>query len=112
MNKCYILKESHEIEKLLKYKYSVGNKYFVIYYNKNETIKVAFSASKKIGNAVTRNYNKRTMREIVRKNMKYLEKRKALVVIKQAGALLDYQEKENQLIKLLKKIKVETNEII
>lgn len=112
MNKNYILKESHDIQKLLKYKKSVGNKFFVIYYVKDNETKVAFSASKRIGNAVIRNYNKRVMREIVRKNIKCLEKCKALIVIKQEGSKLDFHEKEVQLTKLLRKIKVEIHETI
>ena len=54
MNKQYRLKKSFEIEKLFKKKISVGNAYFIMYYNQSSitNTRVAISVSKKIGNAV------------------------------------------------------------
>ena len=68
MNKQYRLKKSHEIENLFKNKKSVGNIYYAMYFKKSSTNKtrVAISVSKKLGNAVTRNKEKRIIREIIR----------------------------------------------
>ena len=107
MNKSYVLKKSYDIEKLLQNKMSVGSKYYVIYYknNVNNEVHIAISASKKIGNAVKRNYQKRMIREILRKKIKKIENLDILFVIKTNSLNLTFQEKEQQINYLLKKIK-------
>lgn len=108
MNKSNILKKSYEIETLLKNKESVGSKYFVIYYKKKENndVRIAISASKKLGDAVVRNYQKRVIREILRKNLKKFEGLDLLFVIKANSLVLDYNEKENQIKYLIKKMNI------
>lgn len=107
MNKQYILKKSYEIERLIKLKQSVGNKYYVIYYSSDEKTSVAFSINRKIGKAHIRNYNKRVTREIIRKNFCLIEGYKMLIVIKEKSTELNYIEKEEKLISLLKQIRKE-----
>ena len=74
MNKKYILKKNYEIEKLVQRKNSVGNKYYAAYFikTKEQNPSIAFSISKKIGNAVVRNYEKRVVKEIIRKEINKL----------------------------------------
>lgn len=106
MNKQYRLKESFEIEKLVKKKISVGSAYFVIYYNQssdNKT-KVAISVSKKIGNAVTRNKEKRIIREIIRDELDAINNYEILIVEKIKAKSLNFEEKKNEIKRLIKKI--------
>ena len=106
MNKSNILKKSYEIERLLKNKKSVGSKYYVIYYNENKSdeVHIAISASKKLGDAVDRNYEKRVIRELFRKQIDKLKGLDMIFVIKKNSLDLSFEEKEKQIKYLLKKI--------
>lgn len=106
MNKQYILKKNHDIDSLVKEKQSVGNTYFAIYYRKSESLQIVVSVSKKLGKAVVRNYQKRVIKEILRKNMELIPSVDMLVVVKLNSLNLTYQEKENEIIKLIKRFKV------
>lgn len=107
MNKQYRLKKTFEIEKLIKKRKSFGNSYFVIYYNCSSigTTRVALSVSKKIGNAVTRNKQKRILREIVRKNIKDIDNLDILIVQKIKALDLSMNQKEYELLKIFNQIK-------
>ena len=109
MKKVLRLKSNEEIAKLVKLRNTVGNKYFIIYVKDSDTTKVAISVSKKIGNAVVRNYQKRVVREIVSKRFKYLKNKTILIVIKNACLEIDFNQKEKMLDNLLMKVKKWTN---
>lgn len=106
MNRKYSLKKNHDIEKLIKRKQSVGNKYYAIYFNfqKEEMPKIALSISKKLGKAVERNYQKRVTREIVRSNLTEFANIMCLIVIKSTTLDLSFLEKKEQLEYLIKKM--------
>lgn len=109
MNKQFILKKTYDIEKLVKAKKSVGNKYYAIYYKKAPSFKIVVSASKKIGKAYCRNYQRRVTKEIIRTNMNSLVNLKelnVLIVVKKNSLELNYIEKEKEIIRLIKSIKV------
>ena len=110
MNKKYSLKKSHDIEKLIKKKQSVGSKYYVIYYSFSDETQIAISISKKIGKAVIRNYNKRVIREIIRNNIVSFEGLTCLIVIKEKSTELNYTEKSVEILRLLNKIREGNNE--
>ena len=107
INKEYSIKKNQEIEKILKEKNSVGNKYFVIYrsLNKETThFRFALSIGKKYGIAVKRNLMKRRVREIIRNNINLLKNNMDYIfVIKPASNELDFFEIEKNIIYLLKK---------
>lgn len=106
MNKKYILTKSYDIEELLKKRNSVGSKYYVIYYIKTSSneFEIAISASKKLGNAVIRNYNKRVTREIIREKIDLIKGFRMLLVIKPSSLLLSYEEKKKQVDYIIKKL--------
>lgn len=106
MNRKYSLKKSYEIEKLIKKKQSVGNRYYAIYfeYYNEETPKLAFSITKRFKTAVKRNYEKRVTKEIFRKLLPRLKNLKMLVVVKDQVDKLTFQEKEKQINYLIEKI--------
>lgn len=109
MNRKYSLKKNYEIEKLVKSKISVGNKFFAIYYRKQvNSTEIAISVSKRNGNAVERNYQKRVVKEIVRENLQNLQGYRLLIVVKQLSKTLKFVEKKENLEKLFKKIRKET----
>ncbi len=110
MNKSYIIRKNEDIEKVIRNHKTVGNKYFVIYYLKSNSFKVAFSVSKKLGCAVLRNRQKRILREIVRNHMNEINNYMLLIVVKRPSIDLEYSEKENQINILFKKIKKENEQ--
>ena len=104
--KEFHIKKTLEIEKIIKNKNSVGNKYFVIYTMENdETIHYRFclSIGKKYGIAVLRNKMKRRLREIINKNSNLLKKLDYVFVIKPLSIELSFDEIEKNIIYLLKK---------
>ena len=107
MNRKYSLKRNHDIEKLVKLRQSFGNKSYTLYYAYQDDAdpKIAISVSKKFGNAVARNYEKRVVREIVREYLPELEHLRCLIVIKKDCENKSYIYRKEQLIYLLKKIR-------
>ena len=106
MNKQYRLKKSFEIEKLVKKRISVGSSYFVIYYNisSDKRTRVAFSVSKKLGNAVERNHEKRVLREIIREVIDTIKELDILIVEKSKALDMSYEEKRIEIKRLIRKI--------
>lgn len=112
MNRKYSLKKSYDIEKLIRVKRSVGNKYYAIYYQitNDEQPKIAFSITKRLKTAVRRNYEKKVLKEIFRKNLEKFNNLKMLVVVKEAASYLTFSEKEVQVMYLINKILRSKNE--
>lgn len=105
MKKEYRIKKSEDILELMKKKNTVGNVYFVIYYQKNhdqEHFKFAISVPKKYGNAVQRNKMKIRVREII-KDESILPNVDFFVVAKVKSQNLNFDEIKLNIKKLLKK---------
>ena len=68
MKSADIIRNQKDFDKLRKYGKSVGSKYVVLVYRRNnlDYTRRAFLASKKVGNAVTRNRARRLMKEAFR----------------------------------------------
>ena len=113
MKKIYRIKKNTEIEKLVKYKISYGNKYFAIFKNNtiNETNNFRFcvSVSKKYGNAVHRNKMKRRVRSIIRNNKDKFLPYDFLIVCKPTSSTFDFKEINSNLLYLLKKLNLLKN---
>ena len=106
INKEYSIKKSQEIDRIIKNKNSVGNKYFAIYkMDNNETSHFRFSLSigKKYGIAVERNLMKRRIREIIKNNMKLIKNKDYVIVVKPTSKDLNFIDIEKNIIYLLKK---------
>ena len=106
MKKQYRIKKSEDIEQVLKKKNSVGNKNYIIYIMKNSEAKqfrLATSVSKKIGNAVVRNRQKRLIKEVFNKYKEMILPFDIFVIARNNSTTLELPEVENNLVYLLKK---------
>ena len=103
MNKKYIITKNIKIEKIIKTGKKISNKFYLIFYknNKIEINRYCVSVSKKLGKAVIRNKLKRQIKDILMKNKYYLGK-DYVIIARNNLLLLNYKEKEQQLIKLIK----------
>ena len=100
------IKKSDEIETVMKKGISCANRTFIIYKYQNseiENYRVAISAPKKLGNAVTRNKIKRQMRAILQQNSSHLKAGHDYFIIARPNLLeLDFATSTRQMIHALK----------
>ncbi len=105
MKKKDVVKTARDFDDIIKSGKKLKNKYYNIFYKEIEEEKTLFglAVSKKLGNAVFRNKNKRQLRNIIDNN-KYIFKNnhKYIIMIKREGSMLSFEEKEKFLIKLVK----------
>lgn len=106
MKRHYSVKKAKEIDQIIKKRDSYGNKYFVIYKQKNETNKFMFALSigRKFGNAVNRNKIKRQIRNIIREGINNFENYSYLIVIKPSSSSLKFEEIKNNILELTLKV--------
>lgn len=112
MNRKYSLKKSKDIDRVYHLKNSIGNSYYAIYLGPciNNQLRIAISISKRCGNAVVRNHEKRIAREILRPQIANFIKRDYLVVIKPKAVELSFTEKREQINNLLSKKNIQQGE--
>lgn len=106
MKRMHSLKKSYDIERLVKKRQSIGNKYYALYYQTNQDTRplIALSVSKKYGNAVKRNYEKRVTREIITEKIPSLNNLNILIVVKKNVETLTFVQKKAELQYLLGKL--------
>ena len=112
MKKNEVVKNSREFDKIIKKGKYVKNSDFVIYYQNNLLDKNRFgiSVGKKIGNAVTRNYYKRVIRNICDKyNFPCSNYKDYIIIIRKRCIELSFNDINNSFINLMNKIEKETN---
>jgi ribonuclease P protein component len=108
LKKKYRIKKSDDIQSLMKKKKTVGDGYFVIYFNKNhdqENFRFALSVPKKYGNAVDRNLMKRRLREVI-KPLNINHQFDFFIIAKINSRTLKFKEVKNHIHQLLKKAKI------
>lgn len=107
MKKYEIVKQNREFNSIIESKKAKKNKYFVVYYQKNQLNQARFGVSvgKKIGHAVTRNKLKRQVRSIVDKNKKYYSKSlDYIIMVRKTCLLISFEEMTKFLDQLMKEI--------
>ncbi len=88
---------------------SLKSKFFIVNYSSNfdAGVMFGFTVSKKIGNAVTRNYLKRILRSIVRGNIILPSNNISIEIIpKKNSEKIKYSSLEKDLTNLLKNLKI------
>ena len=105
MKKKEIIKKSNDYTKVINKNNKLKNKYYSLFYIKSDNTLFGISITKKIGNAVIRNKNKRQIKNIIDNNKNNIQNGYNYVIIIRKEILsLSYQEKEQELINLFKKI--------
>lgn len=107
MKKEEIVKKNQEFDYIIKNGMFKKNKEFIIYYSesKNDNNRFGISVSKKIGNAVKRNYYKRVIRNICDKSKNLYSNKKDYIIIMRKGLeLLNFNDAYVSMNDLLKKI--------
>lgn len=103
MKKIEIIKSSREYTEIINANVCKRNKYFSVYYRKNnDENRYGITIPKKTGTAVIRNKIKRRVKNIIDNNKNIVQKGYDYVIIVKKGIVdLTYQEMERELLKLL-----------
>ncbi|MBP3634849.1 MAG: ribonuclease P protein component [Bacilli bacterium] len=107
MKKINIVKKNYDVNKIINKRNMVKNKYFYIYYDKNDlkTHRFAICVSTKIGNAVRRNKLKRQIKDIIDKsNLIFKYPVDYVIIVKKEINELNYEQIRANLIELISKL--------
>ena len=114
MKKLNIIKKQDEIDNVIKNGKKYKNKFYFVYrlYNKdNKYYRFCICVSKKLGNAVTRNKNKRQIKDIIDKsNFVFSKENDYVIILKKEISLASFEEKKKYLLEILCKLEGEKNE--
>ena len=113
MKKLNIIKKQDEINNIIKTGNLSKNKYFFIYNKERESkyYRFCICVSKKLGNAVVRNKNKRQIKDIIDKsNIVFKSNMDYVIILRKEMSNISYENKKKYLLEILFKIKGETNE--
>ena len=113
MKKENIVKNNRDFNNIIQKGKYVKNNEFVIHYvdNNLDHSRFGVSVSKKIGNAVKRNYYKRVIRNICHNNKNLYSKNKDYIIIMKRGlTLLTFEEANKSFSNLISKINRKGND--
>ena len=107
MKKLNIVKKNEDFSRIMKKYRPFKSHSFIVYVEKetNNIYKFGISASKKVGNAVTRNKVKRQVKSILDKN-NYKNNFNCIIVIKKEVLNKTYLELETELNTLINKLNI------
>jgi len=106
LNRSYSLKKNKEFNYVYRKGKSVANKHLVLVFVKRKTnhLKVGFSISKKVGNAVKRNRVRRLLKEAFRHVLDDVQPNTLMVFIARPDIInLDYRAVQQNVKHILKK---------
>lgn len=108
--KKIIIHRRDEIERLFQSGRKISGQFvYFLYLPIEETklvpMQIGFMCGKKIGNAVTRNYYKRLLREVFRKNKSFFKGFQTLIIAQNSILRSDFTSLQEDIILTAKKIK-------
>ena len=107
MKKLNIIKKQEEIDNIIKTGNLSKNKYFFIYNKERDPkyYRFCICVSKKLGNAVIRNKNKRQIKDIIDKsNLVFKSNMDYVIILRKEISNISYEEKEKYLLDILCKL--------
>ncbi len=113
MKKLNIIKKQEEINNIIKTGNLSKNKFFYIYNKERDSkyYRFCICVSKKLGNAVVRNKNKRQIKEIIDKsNLVFKSNMDYVIILRKEISNVSYEDKKKYLLELLCKLEGEKNE--
>ena len=114
MKKLNIIKKEQEINDIINTGKRLYNRYYYIYNKENSNNKYyrfCICVSKKIGNAVIRNKNKRQIKDIIDKsNFIFSYKKDYVIIIRNEIDTISFDDKKKYLLEILCKLEGENNE--
>ena len=116
MKKLNIIKKQDEINNVIKNGKMLKNKFYFLYYiNKERELskyyRFCICVSKKLGNAVIRNKNKRQVKDIIDKsNLVFKSNLDYVIILRKEISSVSFDEKKKYLLELLCKLEGENNE--
>ncbi|MBR4350789.1 MAG: ribonuclease P protein component [Bacilli bacterium] len=106
MKKLNIIKKETEINDIIQTGHRIYNKYYYIYNKENKDNKYyrfCICVSKKLGNAVVRNKNKRQIKDIIDKsNLSFKRENDYVIILRKDITSLTYDQKRDELLSILK----------
>ena len=106
MKKLNIIKKESEINDIIQTGHKIYNKYYYIYNKENKDNKYyrfCICVSKKLGNAVVRNKNKRQIKDIIDKsNLSFKRENDYVIILRKDITSLTYDQKRDELLSILK----------
>nr|WP_201277811.1 ribonuclease P protein component [Mammaliicoccus sciuri] len=108
VEKAYRIKKNNDFQRIYKKGKSVANRQFVIYTAENnlDHFRLGISVSKKMGNAVTRNRIKRSIRECFKNHKENIIPKDIIVIARNQAVDLKVIETQKSLEHVLKIAKV------
>ncbi|MBR3116577.1 MAG: ribonuclease P protein component [Bacilli bacterium] len=114
MKKLNIIKKQDEIDNVIKNGKMFKNRFYFVYKlynNDNKYYRFCICVSKKLGNAVTRNKNKRQIKDIIDKsNLVFKKENDYVIILRKEISLASFEEKKKYLLEILCKLEGEKNE--
>ena len=106
MKKLNIIKKENEINDIIQTGMRIYNRYYYIYNKENKSNKYyrfCICVSKKLGNAVVRNKNKRQIKDIIDKsNLSFKRDMDYVIILRKDITSLNYDQKRDELLSILK----------
>lgn len=114
MKKLNIIKKQSEIDHIIKNGKMYKNRYYYLYniYNKeSKNHRFCICVSKKLGNAVNRNKNKRQIKDIIDKsNLVFKRNNDYVIILRKEITNISFEDKKKYLLEILCKLEGEKNE--
>ena len=103
MQRKFRLQKNKQFQYVYRRGKSVASRHLVLLYVRNRQLKVGFSISKKVGNAVVRNKVKRQLRECVRPVLPKLKPGYYIIIARTSAPSASYQRLLGDFMYLIKK---------